>query len=306
MTRTLDLPADGEDADPASGSVFFVGTATVVLRYAGFTVLTDPNFLHAGDHVHLGYGITAERLTDPAMDIDEIPADVDFVLLSHYHGDHFDHLVERELDRDLPIVTTHHAAEKLAGKEFRETHPLETWETLAVRKGDAALDITAMPGRHGPPVVAKALPEVMGSMLEFYPGGAGDGRTERNGTNGTSDADGSADGPSLRLYVSGDTLLYDELEEIPERYPEIDLALLHLGGTRILGVLLTMDAEQGVEAVRLFDADTSIPIHYDDYDVFRSPLSEFEEAVSAAGLDGQVEYLDRGERYTFDTGAGRR
>ncbi|HEY9401563.1 MAG TPA: hypothetical protein VIQ24_02630, partial [Pyrinomonadaceae bacterium] len=42
-----------------SGSIFFVGTATVILRYAGFTILTDPNFLHAGDHVHLGYGLTA-------------------------------------------------------------------------------------------------------------------------------------------------------------------------------------------------------------------------------------------------------
>ena len=31
------------------GSVYFVGTATVIIRYAGFTVLTDPNFLHAGD-----------------------------------------------------------------------------------------------------------------------------------------------------------------------------------------------------------------------------------------------------------------
>lgn len=33
--------------------------------------------------------------------------------------------------------------------------------------------------------------------------------------------------------------MYDELE-IPERYPDIDIALLHLGGTEILGVLLTM------------------------------------------------------------------
>lgn len=69
--------------DRETGSIFFVGTATVILRYAGFTVLTDPNFLHAGDHVHLGYGITAERRTDPAMNIEDIPPEVDFVLLSH-------------------------------------------------------------------------------------------------------------------------------------------------------------------------------------------------------------------------------
>ncbi|XVH33722.1 MBL fold metallo-hydrolase (plasmid) [Haloferacaceae archaeon DSL9] len=258
---------DGSDSPPASdhdtntrtpgpgnrrrrlrkGSVFFVGTATVIIRYAGMTILTDPNFLHSGDHAHLGYGITAERRTDPAIDIDEIPPTVDFVLLSHYHGDHFDHLVEERLDKRLPIVTTRHAAEKLTEKGFRETYPMETWETLTVSKGGVELDVTSMPGRHGPPLVEKALPPVMGSMLEFRPDG---------------------NEAALRMYITGDSVMYDELERIPERYPHIDLALLHLGGTQILGVLLTMDAEQGLEAVRLFDADTSIPIHYNDYEVF--------------------------------------
>lgn len=84
-TINLELPVSGgEPIDLESGSILFVGTATVILRYAGFTVLTDPNFLHAGDHAHLGYGITAERRTDPAMDIEDIPPEGDFVLLSHY------------------------------------------------------------------------------------------------------------------------------------------------------------------------------------------------------------------------------
>ena len=94
----------------------------MIVRYAGFTILTDPNFLHSGDHVHLGYGITFRRRTDPAIEIEALPA-MDFVLLSHYHGDHFDHVIEEKLDKSLPIVTTHHAADGLADKEFHETHP---------------------------------------------------------------------------------------------------------------------------------------------------------------------------------------
>jgi hypothetical protein len=31
-----------------------------------------------------------------------------------------------------------------------------------------------------------------------------------------------------------------------QRFPDIDAMLVHLGGTRILGVLLTMDGAQGV------------------------------------------------------------
>lgn len=137
------------------GSIFFVGTATVILRYAGFTILTDPNFLHAGAHVHLGYGMTSERLTEPALDIDELPP-VDFVVLSHYHGDHFDQVVERRLDKRLPIITTDHAAAKLRAKGFREARGLETWETFTIVKGDARLKITSTPGKHGPGA-AKAL-----------------------------------------------------------------------------------------------------------------------------------------------------
>ncbi|WP_255681829.1 MBL fold metallo-hydrolase [Natrinema sp. SYSU A 869] len=262
----LEFPtAETDDADLEHGSIFFVGTATVIIEYAGFTILTDPNFLHSGDHVHLGYGITSRRRTDPAIEIEELPS-IDFVLLSHYHGDHFDRVVEEKLDKRLPIITTHHAAEELAEKGFHETYPLETWEECDLQKGDVRLTITAMPGRHGPPVVSKGLPPVMGSMLEFR-----------------SDDSGPAEPPLVRLYVSGDTIVYDALEEIPERYPEIDLALLHLGGTRILGVLLTMDAAQGVEAVDLIDAKTSIPIHYNDYEVFRSPLSNFKAAVKKRG-----------------------
>ena len=86
-------------------SIYFVGTATTILSYPPFTLLTDPNFLHEGDHVHLGPGVTGTRQTNPAFPIEQLPA-VDFVLLSHYHADHFDAEVEKRLRRDLPIVHT--------------------------------------------------------------------------------------------------------------------------------------------------------------------------------------------------------
>src|SRR5919112_6212098 len=236
---TLTLEAGGAPADFSRGSIFFVGTATVILRYAGFTILTDPNFLHAGDHVHLGYGLTSERLTNPALDIEELPP-VDFCVLSHYHGDHFDRVAEERLRKDLPIITTEHAASELKEKGFTATIALDTWDAVSVEKGDARVRLTSMPGKHGPSVTEFFLPPVMGSMLEF----------------GSSEAGRTA----LRLYITGDTLVHDDLREIPKRYPEIDLALFHLGGTRIMGVLLTMDAEQGVEAIRIVNPREVIPM----------------------------------------------
>jgi L-ascorbate metabolism protein UlaG (beta-lactamase superfamily) len=274
----ITLATGGGASEMGAGSVFFIGTATMLIRHAGFTILTDPNFIHMHEQVDLGNGMHATRQTNPAMEIGDLPP-VDLVLLSHFHGDHFDQVAERELDRALPIVTTPEAAEKLRERGFTATYPLETWSSVALTKGDARLRITAAPGRHGPPIVDWVLPDVMGSILEFEGGGADVGR---------------------RLYISGDTLVFDDLREIPRRYPAIDLALLHLGGTKVLGILVTMDAEQGVEALQIVRPALAIPIHYDDYDVFKSPLADFKRAVEAAGLADRVRYLARGESFTLD------
>ena len=48
----------------------FIGTATAVLRLGGFTLLTDPNFLHKGQRAYLGYGLWARRRTEPAWQVD--------------------------------------------------------------------------------------------------------------------------------------------------------------------------------------------------------------------------------------------
>ena len=68
----------------------------------------------------------------------------------------------------------------------------------------------------------------------------------------------------------------------------------------MLGVLVTMDAAQGVKALQLIRPRTAVPIHYHDYTVFKDPLSTFKEAVTAAGLTTMVSYLEHGETYLFE------
>jgi len=69
--------------------------------------------------------------------------------------------------------------------------------------------------------------------------------------------------------------------------------------------MVTMDAEQGVEAIRIVDPRTAIPIHYNDYEVFTSPLEDFKQAVSEAGLDDRVHYLSHGDTYELEVPAAR-
>jgi len=273
----LDLPTDRRTPDHGAGEVTFIGTATVLIRYGGFTILTDPNFLHAGQHAYLGLGLRSKRLTEPAMTIDELP-DLDFVVLSHHHGDHFDDVAAAGLDKRLPIITEPHSARKLRQQGFKRAIELQTWDAQPVEKGDAHLRVTALPGKHAPQPLRSLLPPVMGSMLEFGRGAE----------------------TTFRIYVTGDTLLYDGLREIPTRYPDIDLCLIHLGGTKVAGILLTMDGAQGVKALQLVGPKTAVPIHYDDYTVFKSPLEDFKAAVAAADLRTEIRYVGRGDTYRFE------
>lgn len=271
-------PARAADATAApttdTGSLFFIGNATVLLQLGPFTVLTDPNFLHRGETVGIGYGlIRSKRLTDPAISIDALPP-LDLVVLSHHHEDHFDRVATERLNPVVPILTTPDAARALRDVGFRNARGMETWQQASFVRGDWLLTVTSLPGLHGPALMQPFLPSVMGSLLELRHVGSSE---------------------SLRLYQSGDTLVHERLEEIRARFPGIDLGLLHLGGTRIAGILLTMDGKQGVEAVRMVRPELVVPIHYDDYDIFTSPLDEFRREARAAGIEPRVRYVAHGE-----------
>jgi L-ascorbate metabolism protein UlaG (beta-lactamase superfamily) len=251
----------------------FVGTATTVLRLGGFTLLTDPNFLHRGERAYLGRGLWSKRLTEPALGIDDLPP-LDAVLLSHLHGDHWDRRARRGLDQSLPIVTTRHAARRLRLQGFDNAVALDRWTTHELRQGQSTLTITSLPGRHAPGPAQHVLPPVMGSLLEYRE---------------------SAGREPFRLYVTGDTLNVPELQQIAAAYPELDAAVLHLGGTRILGLLVTMDGRQGADLLERMRPRVTVPVHYDDYTVFRSPLTDFRTEIENRRLPLEVRYVERGD-----------
>lgn len=250
-----------------------------MLRLGPFTLLTDPNFLHAGHRAYLGYGLWSKRLKDPACEIADLPP-LDAVVLSHLHGDHWDRVAEAGIAKSLPILTTEQAARKLGRRGFA-TRGIRPWSSFTMSSGKARLSVTAMPGRHGPGPVDVLLPDVMGSLIDL----------EQEG------------GERLRIYVSGDTLFRDELRGIVERFPDIDVAVVHLGGTKLLNlVTVTMNGRQGTELVRLIGAPAVVPVHFDDYPVFKSPLRDFETAMAEAGLAARIRHVPRGSSVALREG----
>lgn len=155
---TLRLQATASAQYQSGGSILFVGKATMPVRVAGFTFLTDSTFIHRHEQTRLGFGSETIRLTDPATDLADLPP-LDFVLHSHFHGDHFDQAAETGLRRPLPLVTAPESAEAVRDRGYRSLYPLARWDTVVVETGGARPRITA-PAHHGPPVADLTLPEV--------------------------------------------------------------------------------------------------------------------------------------------------
>jgi L-ascorbate metabolism protein UlaG (beta-lactamase superfamily) len=59
--------------------------------------------------------------------------------------------------------------------------------------------------------------------------------------------------------------------------------------------MVTMDAVQGADLMQLLIPRITIPVHFDDYPLFRSPLAEFRAEVTRRGLLDQVRFVERGD-----------
>jgi L-ascorbate metabolism protein UlaG (beta-lactamase superfamily) len=263
------------DGAPAA-RLMFIGTATTVLRIGPFTLLTDPNFLHRGQRAYLGKGLWSRRLTEPALTPAELP-ELDAVVLSHLHGDHFDRVAKAELQRTAPVLTTPQAARRLTRWGF-ETVPLRAWQTHRLSRGADELVVEAVPAVHARGVMKPLLPPVMGSVLTWRAAG------ERR----------------LSLYLTGDTLLGGHLQQIAQRHPDLDGAVVHLGGTRVLGALVTLDGVGGRDLLRVVDPGYAVPVHHDDYGVLRSPLRDFTAAVQGTPFESRIRYVDRGASVSLE------
>jgi L-ascorbate metabolism protein UlaG (beta-lactamase superfamily) len=206
----------------------------------------------------------------------------DLVIVSHDHGDHFDAVAADWLPAATPIVTAPAACAGLAERGFTDVRGLAAWESTELEREGTRARITSVPAQHGPAAVAQAMPEGIGTVIELW--------TDATAVSGDAS-------PDLRLYVSGDTVFHEDLAALRDRFDRLDVAFLHLGGMRLMGMTVTMDATQGVQAINLLQPRLAIPIHYNDYGTQSSTLADFVFAVNEAGLSDRVRYLRHGDAW---------
>jgi len=237
-----------------------IGGPTALIEVGGWRILTDPTFDAPGRRYNFGWGTSSKKLAGPALAADDLGA-IDAVLLSHdHHEDNLDSAGRAMLPSIGAVVTTRSGAKRLGGN----AQGLSPWQTTTLEApGRTPIEIVATPCRHGPPLSRPLVGDVIGFGLRW------DG--QRHGA----------------VWISGDTVLYDGVKEVPQRL-SVGTAILHLGGVRfpISGPFhYTMTARDAIELTRLTQPRTAIPIHYEGWKHFREGRDAIERALQAAPGD---------------------
>jgi L-ascorbate metabolism protein UlaG (beta-lactamase superfamily) len=85
-----------------------------------------------------------------------------------------------------------------------------------------------------------------------------------------------------KIYHSGDTGLFLDMQLIGEAWGPLDVALLPIGDN------FTMDIDDAVRATAFLKAKVSIPMHYNTFDLIKADPAEFVKKVQAAGRKAVV------------------
>jgi L-ascorbate metabolism protein UlaG (beta-lactamase superfamily) len=252
-----------------------IGGPTALLEFAGWRILTDPTFDPAGKRYFFGWGTTSKKTTGPSHTPAEL-GEIDAVLITHHHhGDNLDPTGRSLLPGWGTVLTTVKGAKALGGGSIG----LQPWETATLEKpGKPTVTITATPCRHGP----AGMDPITGPVIGFDLAWEGQ-------TNGS-------------VWVTGDTVLYPKLREVPQRL-DIGSIVLHLGAVRFAYLTgtakYTMDAKQAGELLQLVDPATVIPVHYEGWTHFKQDRPEAEPVLSAGPYADRIHWIDPGESTEF-------
>ena len=244
----------------------YVGGPTALLEFGGVRLLTDPTFDAAGGEYRAA-SYVLRKTQGPAIRSDALGR-LDAVLLSHDH--HFDNLDTsgRQL---LPRVGRVLTTEAGAGRLGPPAHGMAPWQSVEIPSPDKrVLRVTATPARHGPAHADRG--PVIGFVLTFD------------------------DRPDDGVYLSGDTVWYEDLREISRKF-SIRVAILFMGAARVAAVgpwHLTFTAGEGVEAAQAFKDALIVPVHFEGWDHFSESRADIQAAFTEAKLGDRLRWLEPG------------
>lgn len=174
--------------------------------------------------------------------------DVNYIFVTHGHGDHLGDAIEIAKRTGAVIVTVFELANYCASKGAK-VHPMHVGGRTSFPFGKVKL----VPASHGSGIVEGDRSLYGGNPCGFL-------ITVEN----------------KKIYHAGDTGLIADMMLL--RDEEIDLALLPIGGN------FTMDLEDAVKALELIKPKKVVPMHYDTWPLIKSDPHEFAQRAKALGV----------------------
>ena len=227
--------------------ITWLGHATVLLETADTSILIDP-YIAQNPKYPKNFAL---------------PAKIDYILLSHGHGDHISDVVPVAARHGATVVAIYELASYVGGKGVSETIGMNLGGTVQLN-GVAA---TMVEAKHS------------------------SGAQDEKGTHYVGVAAGYvlsvAGGPVL--YFAGDTAVFGDMKLIGELYrPKV--AMLPIGGH------FTMGPKEAALATSLLQPEVILPLHFGTFPVLTGTPEQKAELVGP-----KVKVLARkpGEEYTL-------
>lgn len=218
--------------------IHYHGHSTIQITHQGSSIIIDPF-------------ITNNPVA--SANVDDIK--VQYILLTHGHGDHVDDVVKIAKNNDATVIATFELATFFAWQGVK-VHTMNTGGSKTFDFGKVkltqAFHSSGLVLNDEKKIVYMGMPN--GLLLSIG------GKT---------------------IYHAGDTSLFGDMKMLGELY-QIDLAFLPIGDN------FTMGPEDALIAARWIKAKQVVPIHYNTFELIRQDAHAFVSDLKEKGLDGQV------------------
>ena len=249
--------------DSDKDMIVWLGHATFFIRIDGKTILTDPV---------LGDVSFIKRLTGNACATDSLK-NIDYILLSHGHRDHFDKGTLKTIFKINPDVE---ALIPLELNNFFDKNNIKNQEAgwFQKYKIDEDFEIFFMPAKHwnrrGPLDFNRNL---WGSFVIKY--------------------------KDKTIYFSGDTAYGEHFKETNDIFGEIDYCLLSVGAymPEIIMKDSHMNPTEAIQAYKDLQGKIMIPMHFGTYDLSNEPIGEPYRILEKEKSNNNIQFLDIGEEF---------
>jgi len=239
--------------------------ATLVVEYGGHTFLVDPMLDDPGARPPIQNSPNPRNnpLVPLPFSVEEFVKNVDAVLVTHTHSDHWDEKASIRLKKQLPLLCQPEDEEKFRGQGFTDVRPVA--DEVSIK--DVQISRTAC--QHGKGEVGRRMAPASGYVLRA----AGE----------------------LTLYIAGDTIWCPEVSDALRRYDPA-IIVVNAGAAQFLeGDPITMSAEDVIATCQAAPTAQVVAVHMEAINHCLLTRADLAFQLEAARVSERVSIPNDGE-----------